>query len=89
MAGATKRREGYEYTLVILILKALTVYFLFSIKCFTDSMGGSVIVLCFVALGLQLAMGSNTYTPDDGDYNYSGSAGECRLNVYFVKVNQQ
>ena len=52
-------------------------------------MGAGVIVLCFVALGLQLAMGSNTYTPDDGDYNYSGSAGECRLNVYFVKVNQQ
>ena len=42
-----------------------------------------MIVLCFVALGLQLAMGSNAYIPDDEDYNYSGSAGECRL---FVKV---
>jgi len=48
-------------------------------------MGGGVIVLCFVALGLQLAMGSNTNVPDDEDYDYSGSgSGECTLNVAAV-----
>ena len=48
-----------------------------------------MIVLCFVALGLQLAVGSNAYISDNEDYNYSGSAGECKISVHFVKVNQQ
>jgi len=49
-------------------------------------MGAGVIVLCFVALGLQLGMGSNANVPDDEDY-YSGSgsgSGKCTLNVAAV-----
>ena len=52
-------------------------------------MGGGVIVLCFVALGLQLGMGFNINITDDEDYDYSGSgsgsgSGECTLNVAAV-----
>ena len=49
-------------------------------------MGGGVIVLCFVALGLQLGMGFNTNIPDDEDYDSgSGSgSGKCMLNVAAV-----
>ena len=39
-----------------------------------------MIVLCFAALGLQMAMGSRLHMPiDDKDYDYSGSGGECGL----------
>jgi len=51
-------------------------------------MGGGVIVLCFVALGLQLGMGFNTNITDDEDYDSgsgSGSgSGKCTLNVAAV-----
>jgi len=51
----------------------------------SDSMGGGVIVLCFVALGQRLGIGFNTNITDDEDYDYSGSgSGECTLNVAAV-----
>jgi len=50
-------------------------------------MGVGVVVLCFVALGLQLCMGFNTNITDDEDY-YSGS-GECTLNVAACSMLQE
>jgi len=56
-------------------------------RVLSDSMGVGVVVLCFVALGLQLCMGFNTNITDDEDY-YSGS-GECTLNVAACSMLQE
>jgi len=78
--------NGYEYTLVIWFLRSWRSP-LVQYQVLSDSMGGGVIVLCFVALGLQLGMGFNTNITDDEDYDYSGSgsgSGECTLSVAAV-----
>ena len=79
--------HGCEYTLVIWFLRSWR-SLLVQYQVLSDSMGGGVIVLCFVTLGLRLGMGFNTIT-DDEDYDYSGSgsgsgSGECMLNVAAV-----